>query len=281
MQLRTLKTLTPDTTPPDPEGWQRLWHGFFQLEHVRSPEQRQQTALAHTPPVDREVLNMRDVETQLLLNMVLDIRKQEITMFELGAGRGDWCLTLAGVIEHRLIPCMARSYRCLAIEGEPTHYEWTRTHFEKQHVNAVAVHGAVTAHDGSVRFDATTDPASHYGQAIDERRGNLTVPAYTVDTLMAEHGFEHVDIVHLDVQGEEYNALVGAERALAENRIDYVLVASHDREMDFHETIPALLAPDFDILFDVRPKAGIANTVFGEAFFPSHGLLVLKRKALA
>lgn len=98
---------------------------------------------------------------------------------------------------------------------------------------------------------------------------------------MAEHGFDHLDIVHMDVQGEEHNALVGAGRALAEERIGYVLVATHDRKMDFHETIPRLLAPAFETVFSVRPKAGVVETAFGEAYFPNHGLLALKRKAMA
>ena len=280
MELRLLETTTPESVPPEPKGWERLWHGFFQLEKTRSEEARAQTVIANIPPVARPMLTMRQVEEQVFLNTVLDVDKETITLFELGAGRGDWCLALAGIIEHRLIPCTARSYRCLAIEGEPTHVEWTRTHFEKQRMNAVAVHGAVTAHDSWVRFAATTDPASHYGQAIDERGGNLAVRAYTIDTLMAEYGFDHLDIVHMDVQGEEHNALVGAKRALAEGRIDYVLIATHDRKMDFHETIPRLLAPAFKTVFDVPPKAGVVDTAFGEAFFPIHGLLALKRKAI-
>ncbi len=57
------------------------------------------------------------------------------------------------------------------------------------------------------------------------------VPVVTVDATCRRQGVERLAILHMDVQGAELEALRGATRMLAEERIDYVFVSTHGNEL--------------------------------------------------
>ena len=215
MQLETFDIVTPNTQPPAQDGWIRYWHGYHQMRKVKSDEKRELDRQEDVEAEGSGALTERDVEIQVFCNALRCIDSSHVTMFELGAGRGDWCLAMAGIIDHRLIPLPARSYRCLALEGEPSHFSWTSEHFVRQAINGIAVHGAAARQDGVCRFRALKAPDESYGQGVDHDKGNIVVPCYSIDMLMERYGFEHLNLIHMDVQGEEYETLLGAEKALA------------------------------------------------------------------
>ena len=53
------------------------------------------------------------------------------------------------------------------------------------------------------------------------------VPIRTVDSLLDTHGWNELDILHIDIQGAELSALKGAARSFSEGRIRYVFVSTH------------------------------------------------------
>ncbi len=278
MQLEKFDIITPETPPPEPEGWIRYWHGLHQMRKVKTEEKRLLDAQEDQEAKKSGALTERDVEIQVFLNALRLIQAPAIRMFELGAGRGDWCLALAGVVEHKLAPLIATNYRCLAVEGEPSHYAWTKEHFEKQHIKGAAVHGAVSSINGVCRFRAHKAPDESYGQGIDEKKGNIEVPAYTIDTLMKEHGFDHLELIHMDVQGVEYEALQGAQRALKEGRIDVMHIGTHGGDA-LDDKLLELLGPSWEVVFRVPAAAGIVQTPWGEANFPKDGIMLVRRIA--
>ena len=279
MKLQKITPRKISRTPPEPEGWEAFWHGYFQQTKVRSAEKRSRDGKQHSEPVHTErrpaSMGEIEVERQILLNIIMDIDKDVISMFELGAGRGDWCLSLAGVVDHKLIDCTARKVKCLAVEGEPTHYKWTQEHFDAQGIDGVAVHGAVHSHNGICRFSIDEDPASSYGQSI-KQDGEIEVPAYTVDTLAARYGFDHIDIFHVDVQGAEVHALLGARRTILDGSPSYFLIGTHGAKLN--RQIRFLLSPLYEVLMDHPPWAGIVETPFGAANLPVDGIMVLERR---
>jgi len=277
MQFETFEIVTPQTLPPEPEGWIRYWHGYHQMRKVKSEEKRLLDQQEDQQASESGALSERDVEIQVFLNALKMIQAPKIRMFELGAGRGDWCLALAGVVDNKLAPLMATSYQCLAVEGEPSHYQWTREHFEKQNINGQAVHGAVGGADGTVRFRAHKAPDESYGQGIDLQKGNIEVPCFTIDTLMQEHGFEHLELIHMDVQGVEFEALQGARRALEGGRIDMMHIGTHGGD-ELDDKILDLLGPSWETLFRVPAAAGLVDTPWGQANFPKDGILLVRRK---
>jgi FkbM family methyltransferase len=171
------------------------------------------------------------LEAFSLMSILEQLGPAPITFFELGSGRAPWCMAVAGAVRFGFVPSPPTSYRLLAVEAEPTHYEWTTEHLSKQSIPAEVVHGAVTGRVGRCRFAATADPAAHMGQCVSQD-GNIEVPGYTIDSLRESYGFDRISILHMDIQGMEVEAVRGAERSLAEGRIDYVIVGTHGAEYE-------------------------------------------------
>lgn len=204
-----------------------------------------------------------------------------------GAGWGRMSLALAGVIDYNVIPLTPVKYRCLAVEGEPTHYQWLKEHFEVQKINGIAVHGAVSNKNGTCRFDSVGEAGSRYGQTITslitinkmpsikkiynfvtngkdriERiknyynlliKGTIKIPMYTIDRLIQTYGFDHVDIIHMDVQGAEYKVALGAAKSIENDLIDYLIIGTHHR--DLNDKLRQLLSSKFDVIVNIYPHS--------------------------
>jgi len=63
---------------------------------------------------------------------------------------------------------------------------------------------------------------------------------FEVDTFLTQRKIAKVDILHMDVQGHEVEALRGAEISLSAKMIDYVFVSTHSE--DLHAQVRASLA---------------------------------------
>ena len=215
----------------------------------------------------------RALEIDCFLSVLADIKRKHINMFELGAGWGEWCLALAGVIDYKLVPITPASYACLAVEGEPTHCQWAREHFEAQNINATVVQGAISDKNGKCWFDISPKPDSWYGQSITfntkfhrfpilktlwglselVRKRTARIPMYTIDYLMEAYKFDHIDLIDMDVQGAEYKVMLGATESIRNGLIDYLLVGTHSR--DLNEALRQLLTPKFDSIIDIYPNS--------------------------
>jgi len=197
-----------------------------------------------------------------LLLSILRETKGYVTLFELGAGWGRLCLTLAGIVDNGIMPF--DGYRCLAVEAEPTHYQWAREHFKSQDIKAELVHGAVSDKDGWCFFHSHLDPRVHYGQEINQLFNHgipsphnimnvLTgktsvVRTHTVDILMYKYGFEWLDILQMDIQGAEYKALKGAMCGIKSGKIKNILINVHSDKLGFE--IKDLLYPYMQLVWD-------------------------------
>ena len=95
--------------------------------------------------------------------------------------------------------------------------------------NVVLNHAAMSDHDGQARlfvydrehagWNALVDRPLHlYGS--DARPENVEdVPCVTVDSYCSQRGIDHIDLLKIDVEGAEYQVLLGARKMLAEHRI--------------------------------------------------------------
>jgi FkbM family methyltransferase len=73
-----------------------------------------------------------------------------------------------------------------------------------------------------------------------------SVPTRSVDSLMTEHGIDTLNMLHIDIQGFERRALLGAGRSFARHAIDWVFVSTHRfleeaTTMDLHEECLGIL----------------------------------------
>ncbi len=64
--------------------------------------------------------------------------------------------------------------------------------------------------------------------ALESKPGEtISVPVKTVDLIFEENKLEKLDLLHLDVQGAELDALHGAEHTLKSGRVRFVFVSTH------------------------------------------------------
>jgi FkbM family methyltransferase len=265
---------------PSETGWGKEWHGYWQLKETRSDLKRMKSEAIQEKLLDKDIVRQGEVEKHCFISLVDAVKEDEVKIFELGAGRGDWCLALAGIVDFNLIPSAKnKTYKCLAIEAEPTHYGWTNRHFVEQKINGYAVHGAVGKTESeSVGFDTSEDPATVYGQAIDED-SSYRIKGYTVDQLIKKYGFPKVNIIHMDVQGSELDVMHGAKDAIQQGLIDYWLIGTHSKKLE--KDILEFAQAKYNTVFYIPEKAGeIQNDQLGKIFIHGDGILILERKDL-
>lgn len=113
----------------------------------------------------------------------------------------------------------------------------------------------IAATDGTIRFYEPKDPThiSHSLVRHDRTRGSFVeVEVRRLETLMAELGHDHLDVLKLDVEGAEYDAIAGMLAAPAGPRPTQLLVEFHHHLDAFpvsrtRATIDALAAAGYQL----------------------------------
>jgi FkbM family methyltransferase len=153
----------------------------------------------------------------------------EFTMLEVGAGFGRWTVRAAAAIR-RYRPDL--KYRLVAVEAEPTHFEWLAMHTADNGVmprssegTCELINAAVSRNRGEEPF-YFGDPAAWYGQAL-VRPENVGAdapiqPVATVGLSEILEKLDRVDLIDLDIQGAELEVLTESASLLGPIRRIYV-----------------------------------------------------------
>ena len=272
MIIRHFEIQAPEMKPPAEDGWEQLSLGYYWMTKCMSAERRAYDEKLNANRQEAGYITTGAFQQDCLLSILTDMQRDEVNFIELGAGWGRVCLNLAGTIDFKLVPCNPKRYRFLAVEAEPTHFEWLQEHFKAQNINGTPVFGAVSSKNGNCRFQANSDPDFHYGQGIAPmitKRGipnihnirnffarkTIKVPMHTLDYLIQKHDIDHVDIVQMDVQGAEHDVIIGAEKSIKENKIDYFLINVHNN--DIGNAISELMSDKYETVINLeRVKLG-------------------------
>ena len=182
-------------------------------------------------------------ETVFVLEAVLAAAarsRSPFTVVELGAGYGPW-LVFAHAAMQRIRPGPTR---LVGVEMLEEHIARMRRHFVNNGLDPDAhaiVQGAIGDRDGAAYYVPDPDPGEAYGHAVARREGHgaVEVPRIGMATLLEP--LSHVDLMHVDVQGEEERILSASTRLLA-TRLARLLVATHDRGL--HRRVRKLLVRD-------------------------------------
>jgi FkbM family methyltransferase len=148
-----------------------------------------------------------------------------MTLFDVGASQGFYTLLFAS---------LAGAERVHAFEPEEGNFRRLRTNLELNGFEAVhASRLAAVREPGEVALNVF--PPELYGWhtlgtpslEVDGRRAEpesrQRVRGVALDAYCAEHGIERIDLMKLDVEGAELDALTGAEQLLRERRIRCLL----------------------------------------------------------
>jgi len=283
--IRHFDIQPPITQPPDAEGWEPTWHGYWELTECETEDRRLEYKTMEEQAKTEGIMTEMTFERDCLLSILSEVKSPKLNFMELGAGWGRMSLAVAGAIDHKLIPnIIPVDYSCLAVEAEPQHYVWLRKHFKAQGIKGTVIRGAISNKIGKCRFDVGAEPSECYGQAIIPyrpwaSRKSITIDAntYPIDWLIPYYNLDHVDIIDIDVQGEEYKAIQGAKNSTKRDVIDYFMIGTHDKK--YNSKIAKLLKHKYELIVDILP-----NTLGKVDGFPPikchDGIQLYKRKGL-
>jgi FkbM family methyltransferase len=100
--------------------------------------------------------------------------------------------------------------------------------------NVVFVDGVAGEDDGKI-------VAFETGRNIEP----IDVPIRSVDSLVAEYGVKRLELLHIDVQGSEFDALLGATNTIKSGKLRFVFVSTHhylmSRDPDIHQRCMSLI----------------------------------------
>jgi FkbM family methyltransferase len=104
----------------------------------------------------------------------------------------------------------------VAIEPSPDTYSRLTYNFEKNDINGITLNNAVSSKEGELAM-TINENSSVLSQV--SKDGNFIVKALTLDRICTEHNLQVVDLLKLDVEDHEIEALIGAEKLLSSNSI--------------------------------------------------------------
>lgn len=191
--------------------------------------------------------NIENETEERITNEIIDSAPGPSFVFaELGAGYGRWCA-------HVVLYCRDRrpdlAVHVIAVEPEPTHFQWLKEHMVN---NQIGLYDC-TLIDTPISTKTWTvfqigSPATWYGQRIiavtpgqivqkavsfcrqvrDGCRFRL-VRSITLERAIAGHPL--VDLINIDIQGEELAVLAATPREVL-GRIHYLYIGTHSPEIE-------------------------------------------------
>ena len=175
--------------------------------------------------VIRRLRGHHEPQEEKVFAAVLDYLPESATMIELGSFWGYYSMWF-----HQRV----QQPRCILVEPIAENLTAGEEHFRLNHMNGTFIRAFVGRES---RPDA---------EFLNWDGSRFRLPMVSVDGLMRERALETIDVLHTDVQGAEFDMLLGAERALAAWRIGYLFISTHGCEHG--RCLKHLRARDYEIL---------------------------------
>lgn len=139
-----------------------------------------------------------------------------------------------GYITSLLSGLVGKNGKVYSLEPSRICFKKIATYLNKDNIKLMNV--AIADIDGKLNFVDKEVVIAHGYSAFSTFSGKggsdteYEIETITVDTLMSVNKMDQVRLLKLDVEGAELMALKGAKKALAEKKIDYILVETLFRE---------------------------------------------------
>lgn len=126
--------------------------------------------------------------------------KEGAKVFNIGAHQG--------VVAMVLCKCVGGNGEVVAVEPNYFNTEIAKINFKNNDINNIQMlHAAIASKSGRVSINQSLNAS------VDNGLGNIEVDSYTIDELSVKYGMP--DIIFIDVEGYECEALKGASKTLA------------------------------------------------------------------
>lgn len=238
------------------EEWVEGWHKHYKMKSISTFED-EISALDRKP------------EIEAFLSILKEIDKTHVSLLELGAGWGEWCLALAGAVRYRLVPHKVKTFDYLAVEGEPYYCELIKKHFMFNMLPVNVLNCAVSDEDGICYFDKFSGEKTFFDTWCTQgmtfngniagsklktwimamyrilRKEVVKVPMLKVDTILKLYNF-NPDIIHIDVNGVEGKIVKSTAYCPY-----YWIIGTHHKNINME--IKEHLSKRYECLVDMNP----------------------------
>jgi FkbM family methyltransferase len=132
-----------------------------------------------------------------------------------------------GYYGYQASPLVGDDGLVLLIEPYPMNVEKIRGLIERWDLdNVIVVEKAIYKEKKLIGFSTHRNSVANRIQ----EKSEFMVQADTLDNILSDHGIKNVNLLGADVEGAEYNMLLGAHESLSNHRIKNIAVATyHDR----------------------------------------------------
>lgn len=159
-------------------------------------------------------------EPEVLERIASDL-KEGMTFLDIGPNVGYYTLLAA--------KCVGTSGKVVALEPDPGVLAVLKWNVEINGVdNVQVVHGAASESCGRAKLGRARSSSYSTGLYCADAVDWIDVPRYSLDALINELGIGAVDLIKLDVEGAELEAIEGMSQILKVNR-PRVIMELHDR----------------------------------------------------
>jgi FkbM family methyltransferase len=235
--------------------------GFVQIIRRRIPDKIKSRYQAFRAEIVPSPLDIERAEETFYINYL----REGMTVYDVGANIGELTLLFSRFVGQRgrvfSFEASADTFKKLdAVAG------FTRRN------NIVLSHLALSDKVGSVKLTVYPDeyagwnsladrPLESYGINVKPVRYE-NIACSTVDAFSLEHNISHIDLLKIDVEGAEYQVLLGAQKMLQEKRIGCCVFEFGATTFDMGNT------PEMIESFLEKMKYRIRNIITGAKSFP-------------
>jgi FkbM family methyltransferase len=144
-----------------------------------------------------------------------------------GPNTEDWVIIDCGANIGLFALFFRDAHRVIAIEPNPDCWERLDWNLKQNRVPAVIVRAAVSESETPVRM-TFTDRTTVFSRVSPD--GETAVNTTTLDAVVAEHKLNRVDLLKLDLEGHEIEALRGAQESLSRSLFRWLYIEYHGHD---------------------------------------------------
>ena len=244
------------------------------------PKEAISSSMVQQPIPNWDFISESDFEKSIHLSVLEDMKDENITFMELGAGFGMQSIDVFGAIKNAIVSTHVKTIRCIGIEAEPTHYKWLCDTFKMNGIDGLPIYGAISNKLKYCGFCVYGSPDTQYGGTLCGDLRPYEVPCFTIDYLFDRFEWAKINYIDMDVQGAEVDVLQGGIKTIESGKIDYIKIETHATE--FNQQIRDLVGMYYDIVVDIMMGEDTV-TIGGFSkpiYIPQNGIMLLRRRGL-
>jgi FkbM family methyltransferase len=183
--------------------------------------------------------------------------KENDVVFDIGAHIGKYAIRVGKMI--------GNGGKVFAIEIEPNTYELLSRNIALNGLEKIVQPLKIAISNKSGKADFFISKGRSEVNSMHDKWGErIEIQTTTIDELIEKNGLKKVNLIQMDIQGAEYEAILGAVKSIESKIIDTFIIETHSKE-NFN-LIPPLLIEHYNI--EIFARTG-----------PDFGYLICKSKS--